>query len=130
MRNLIVLLFCLLLGMNAYASELGAADRQIIEAAGIQVYPGAIFVNGSKAVGYRFASNKSSAIVRAWYSQQLSTWSLYEEFGGWILYDGDPGLGMGEVMAEMQVMVKANAMLPDWFGVDKELTTEIIIMIP
>lgn len=130
MNKLIVLALCLLTGVYANAAVLGDTDRKIIESAGIQVYPEAQFVNGSQVVGYRFASSQSQAAVRVWYRQQLSDWSLYQQFGGWILYNGEPGLSMGGVMSARQVMVKKNGLLHNWFGIDKDLSTEIVIMIP
>ena len=94
------------------------------------IYPGAIFANGNQDVGFRFATKESPEAVRGWYGEHMSKWSLYEEFGGWILYDGKPKLGLGSLMSKKQVSVKTNEMLHDWFGVDKALNTEIVIMIP
>jgi hypothetical protein len=130
MRRLIITLFCLFIGTNVLAADLDAAGSQVIKAAGVQIYPGAEFINGNQDVGYRFASTKSQDDVRAWYKKQLSAWALYEEYGGWILYDGKPGAGMSELMSKNQVSVKENKMLHDWFGVDQALSTEIVIMIP
>ena len=64
-----------------------------------------------------------------WYKQQLPDWSLYKEYGGWILYNGAPGKGMAEVMSENQVMVQKNDKLSEWFSLEKDMTTEIVIMI-
>jgi len=130
MNKLMVLALCLLTDVYANAAVLRDTDRKVIESAGIQVYPQAQFVNGSQAVGYRFASTQSQAAVREWYRQRLSKWSLYQQFGGWILYDGEPGLSMGGVMSTRQVMVKKNGLLHEWYGIDKDRSTEIVIMIP
>jgi len=37
---------------------------------------------------------------------------------------------MGELMSKNQVSVKQNTMIHDWFGIDKVLSTELVIMIP
>ena len=68
--------------------------------------------------------------MRSWYAEQLPAWSLYKEFGGWILYDGKLGLGMGELMSKNQVSAQTNEQLHEWFGVDKAMSTEIVIMLP
>jgi len=81
-------------------------------------------------VGFRFATDKAPEDVRKWYRKQLSAWALYEEFGGWILYDGKPGAGMEELMSKNQVSVKQYTMMHDWFGTDESLSTELVIMIP
>jgi hypothetical protein len=59
----------------------------------------------------------------------LPDWALYKEYGGWVLYDGESGKGMAEVMSENQVMVKKNDKLLEWFSLEKNMTTEIVIMI-
>lgn len=130
MKRLIITIYCLIVVTNVFSAELPRADAQLIETVGVQVYPGAIFINGNQDTGFRFATDKSAEDVRSWYRKQLSAWSLYEEFGGWILYDGEPGLGMGTLMSKNQVLIKQNTMLHDWFGVDKALSTELVIMIP
>ncbi len=120
----------ILLNMNAYTAELSAEDAKIIKAAGIPIYPEAIFGNGSRDLGYRFATSKPLAEVRQWYREKLSDWSLYEQYGGWILYKGEKDLGMAEVMSKLQVMIQENENLPEWFSLDKSMTREIVIMIP
>ena len=130
MKKLFVLVLCLLAAIHANAAELGDSDRKIIDSAGIGLYPGARYINGSKGVGFRFASSAAASVVQQWYRKQLSAWSLYNKFGGWVLYDGKAGLGMGAVMSARRVSVKMNTNLPGWFGLDRGLTTEIVIMIP
>jgi len=34
------------------------------------------------------------------------------------------------VMSTRQVMVKKNGLLHEWYGIDKDRSTEIVIMIP
>jgi hypothetical protein len=125
-----ILIWMLFIGTIVYAADLPAADRKLIKAAGIPIYSGATFINGNQDVGFRFATNKSPDDVRTWYTVQLPAWSLYKEYGGWILYDGKSGLGMEEVMSKNQVSVQTNEQLHDWFGVDKAMSTEIVIMLP
>lgn len=67
--------------------------------------------------------------VRTWYREKLAGWSLFDQYDSWILYDGEPGAGMGDLMALNQVQVQTNENLPEWHGVDKSLTTEIVIMV-
>jgi len=117
-------------GSVAVSAALPAADGKIIETAGVKRYEGAVYVNGSQDVGYRFATADPVEVVRAWYREQLPAWSLYEEYGGWILYEGAPGAGLGELMVKRQVAVKKNEKMNEWFGVDKAKSTEIVIMIP
>ncbi len=119
-----------LLNMNAYAAELSAEDAKIIKAAEIPIYPEATFGGGNRDIGYRFATSKPLAEVRQWYREKLSDWSLYEQYGGWILYKGEKDLGMAEVMSKLQVMIQENENLPEWFSLDKSMTREIVIMIP
>ncbi len=120
----------ILLCSNAAAAELPPKDADIIKSAGISIHPDVTFVIGSRDVGYRFATLKSPDEVRQWYRDKLPEWSLYEEFGGWILYLGKQGLGMGEIMSKPQIMIQANDKLPEWHSLDKDMTTELVIMIP
>ncbi|MBW2634914.1 MAG: hypothetical protein JRE14_12470 [Deltaproteobacteria bacterium] len=128
MKRLAVILI-LLFTVNAFAASLPTSDSKLISDSGIPLYSNATFVNGTKDVGFRFASSMKPEEVQKWYRQQLSDWALYKESGGWILYNGEPGKGMTEVMSENQVMVKRNDNLPEWFSLEKNMTTEIVIMI-
>lgn len=119
-----------LLNMNVYPAELPAADANIIKAAGIPIYPEATFTNGSRDAGYRFATSKPLAEVRQWYREKLSDWALYEQYGGWILYKGEKDLGMAAVMSKLHVMIQENENLPEWFSLNKNMTREIVIMVP
>jgi len=118
-----------LFSVNAFAANLQPSDSKLISDSGVPLYSNATFVNGSKDVGYRFATSTKPEEVQKWYRQQLPNWALYKEYGGWIRYDGASGMGMGEVMSENQVMVKKNDNLPAWFSLEKNMTTEIVIMI-
>lgn len=69
----------LIAATNVFSEEPGNANAQLIETAGVQIYPGAVFVNGNQDAGFRFATDKSPEDVRAWYRKLLSAWPLYED---------------------------------------------------
>jgi len=116
--------------VGGHAAELPGGDASLIKNAGIAIVDGVDFVNGNQDVGFRFATSKPLEEVRAWYEKQLSAWSLYSQYGGWILYEGKPGLGLGDLMTVKQVQVQSNPNMSEWYGVDKNKSTEIVIMIP
>lgn len=128
MKKLVIIL-SFVLSMSVSAASLQPLDSKLIDEAGVPLFPGATFVYGNKDVGFRFVSNTSPEQVQAWYRQQLPKWVLFNEYGGWILHDGAPGIGMGEVMSKNQVSVQHNNNLPQWHSLDKSMTTEIVIMI-
>ena len=128
MKKFLVILI-LGLSVNIYAACLQTSDSKLIADGGIPVYSKATFVYGNKDVGFRFASSTPSEEVQKWYRQQLPKWALYKEYGSWILYDGKPGKGMAELMSCNQVSVKHNDNLPQWHSLEKNMTTEIVIMI-
>ena len=128
MKKLFIIL-SLIVSMSAYAASLQPSDAKLIEAAGVPLFTGATFVNGNKDVGFRFASSTSPEEIQKWYRQQLPKWSLFSEYGGWILHNGASDIGMGEVMSKNQINVKHNDNLPQWFSLNKNMTTEIVIMI-
>ncbi len=107
MKKLFIIL-SLIFSMSAYAASLQPSDFKLIDAAGVPFFSGATFVNGNKDVGFRFASSTSPEEVQKWYRQQLPKWSLFNEYGGWILHNGTSGIGMGEVMSKNQISVKHN----------------------
>lgn len=127
--NRIFLILFLVFSVNSFAASLQPADSKLIKAAGVPLFSKATFVYGNKDVGFRFASSTTPEEVQKWYRQQLPKWALLKEYGGWILYNGAPGVGMGEVMSKNQVSVKHNDNLPQWHSLDKKMTTEIVIMI-
>ena len=126
--NKILVTILIFISAHTFAQGLQSSDSKLIEDAGIPIYSNSTFTNGAKEVGYRFATNEKPEVVQEWYLQQISNWELYAEYGGWILYDGEAGLGIGDlVMALNQVSVKQNDNLPEWFSLDKDMTTEIVI---
>jgi len=126
---------CLALFLSAgiaMAADLSTKDVQILEEAGIPVYQGAQFVDGSlgSIVGARFATSAPADEVRAFYKGKFPGWALNDQYGSWILYKGEPGGGPGAYMEKQQISVVKNDNLPSWFGLDKSMTTEIIIVVP
>ena len=128
MKKMFIVLF-VVFSANSYAASLQPSDLKLIKAAGIPLYSKATFVYGNKSVGFRFASSTPPEEVRKWYRQELPKWALFNDYGSWILYDGAPRIGMVEVMSKNQVSVKHNDNLPQWHSLDKNMTTEIVIMI-
>ena len=128
LRWLIFILFACLT-INAHAADLKQSDISLIESVGVPVYSEAIFVYGNSDVGFRFATSVSPDEVRKWYREKLPKWSVLDEYGSWIMYDGKPGAGLGEVMSKNQILIKKNEDLPGWYSLEKSLTTEITIMI-
>jgi len=80
MKPLLALIF-ILFSVNVYAVELQASDAKLLEAAGIPLYPKAVFGNGDKDSGYWFVSRLSPEDARKWYRQQLPEWQLYSQVG-------------------------------------------------
>jgi len=113
------------------ATSLPDQDEKLIQNAGIPIYSKARFVYGNSSVGYRFASSQPIETVKTWYKNKLSSWSVYEDtFGSWIIYNGKPGADLGElIMQKTQVSVQKNDKLPEWHSLDKDMTTEIVIMV-
>ena len=111
------------------AASLPDQDAKLIKSAGIPLYSKADFVYGNSSVGFRFATSEPVESVRTWYRKRLPSWPVYNEYGGWILYNGKAGLGMGEIMGKPQVSVQKNDKLPEWHALDKKMTTEIVIMV-
>ena len=121
----------LAVGAVPTATSLPDQDEKLIKSAGIPLYSEARFVYGNNSVGYRFASSQPVEAVRAWYRKQLSSWPVYEdEYGSWIIYKGKPGAGMGDlIMKKTQVSIQKNDKLPEWHSLDKNMTTEIVVMV-
>ena len=131
--SLIIGLVLILSTVIALAADLLAEHAKIMEESGIPLYKGAEFINGGlgdELVGARFASSAPVEDVRAFYRDKFPNWALNAEYGAWILYKGKQGSGPAAYMGKQQVSVVENKNLPSWFGVDKNMTTEIIIVVP
>jgi len=127
--NKLFVVFLIIFSVNSYAESLQPLDSKLIKAAGIPLYSKAIFVNGDQDIGLRFATSIPPEEAQGWYRKQLPNWALYNKYGGWILYDGAPDKGMAEVMSINHISIQHNNNLPQWFSLDKNMTTEIVIMI-
>ena len=131
--SLVIGLMLVLSTVIALAADLPAKDVKILEEAGIPLFKGAEFINGGlgdELVGARFASSAPVEDVRAFYRDKFTNWALNAEYGAWILYDGEPGGGPAAYMGKQQISVVTNKNLPEWFGIAKNKTTEIIIVVP
>ena len=126
-------LILILSAVIAVAADLPAKDAKILKEAGIPIYKDAEFINGGlgdELVGARFASSAPVEDVRAFYRDKFPTWALEAEYGAWILYKGKQGSGPAAYMGKQQISVDSNKNLPEWFGIAKNKTTEIIIVVP
>ncbi len=126
---LLISLFVLIASGYGYAADLSAGDGAVIEKAGIPLYPEADFVYGNKELGYRFASKVPPEEVRKWYREKLPGWSVNDEFGSWIMFDGKAGADMGTIMSTNQILIIKNEKLPEWHSLGGDMTTEITIMV-
>jgi hypothetical protein len=130
MKKLILILICVLWAGMASAASLSNEETKLLEGAGIPIFPQAVFAYGNSSVGFRFATSEPVENVKTWYKSQLSSWSVMNEYGSWIIYNGAAGSGLAEIMSKPQVAVQKNEKLPEWHSLDKKMTTEIVIMIP
>lgn len=129
MKKLLPVFVFILCAALAVGADLATTDFALIEQAGIPVYEQAIFAYGNQSIGFRFATNASPDTVRQWYREKLPSWSVSDRYGSWILYNGKPGLGMGEIMARDQVSIQTNDNLPTWHSLAADMTTEIVLMV-
>ncbi len=131
-----ILTGCLLLVFSAgiaLAADLPAKDVKILNEASIPLYKGAEFTNGGlgdEVMGARFASSAPVEDVRKFYREKFPGWALNDQYGSWILYNGEPGGGPAAYMGKQQISVRVEKNLPDWFGLGKNMTTEIMIVVP
>ena len=117
----------------AAAADLSARDAKILKDAGISLYEGAVFTNGGlgdEVMGSRFASSAPVEDVRAFYRKMFPGWALNDQYGAWILYDGKPSKSPAAYMGKKQISVRQEKQLPGWFDLDRDMTTEITIVVP
>jgi len=127
--KIMALLFLGFVAVSANADELSAADAQLLNEAGIALCDTCEFVNGGRDIGYRFASSASVDSVKQWYLQTMPDWSEGDLYGTAVLYKGEPGRGMRELMTSTQIVISKNMDMPEWFSVAEDVTTEVIVMI-
>lgn len=130
MKTLFVSLMTLVLltGTVVAGTGLNSQDEAAIKAAGLTVYPGAVVLPGPGAMGFRFATSDNVNKVRSWYQEKTSGWAVFDDGSMWILYKGKPGLNPIEVMAKSQVLINSSEDLPLVHGLDKNMTTEIVLI--
>jgi len=127
--RLLLALFFLLVSVSVSAVEFQSSDSKLLQAAGIPIYPKAVFGNGDKDSGYWFVTSEPPENPRAWYRQQLPEWQLYSQDGGWILYHGAPAKGMAGVISRTYISIEPNNSVPLWFSLDNDMTTAIFIQL-
>ena len=130
MRKFLLALLCVAGVGLVKAADLPAADAGVIKSAGIPLFDKAVFLVGNRDTGYRFATSESPEAVRKWYREKLSSWSVFDQFGSWILYQGKAGAKLSGIMTSKQVSVVTNPKLVEWHKVQKNMTTEIVVMVP
>ncbi len=129
-RHCTVALVLVLSGFSVSAAPLPPESAAAMEKAGVPLYPGAVYCTGDPTIGIRFATSDAPEKVRAWYREQLAGWTLFDEFGMWALVDAPSVGGLGDVMANNQLVVSRNAQLPGWHGLAADMTTDITTMLP
>lgn len=111
-------------------SGLTPQDEKAIKDAGLAVYPGAVVVlAGPGAMGVQFATADTPIKVRSWYQERNADWAIFDYGDMWAMYDGKPGLNPLDVMSKTQVLINTNENLPIVHGLDKNVTTEIVIIL-
>ena len=130
MKSVLLALSLLLAVSTANAKDLPAADAAAIKAAGIPIYEQAVFLDGSREAGYRFATNQPPAAVKQWYRAKLSDWVLFDQYGAWVLHRERKGAPLPEIIGKKQVSVATNEDMVGIYKIKKDMTTEIVIVAP
>lgn len=134
MKKLIITMlgcmFCLV--GAAVAAELSDSDTKLLKESGIPLYKDTQFINGGlgdDVVGARFATSAAVDDVRAFYREVFPGWALQSGYG-WTLYDGKPSKSPAAFVGKKSITVQENKNLPEWFGLSRDMTTEIMIVVP
>ena len=130
MRSILLALSLLLAVGAANAKDLPAADAAAIKAAGIPTYEQAVFLDGSREGGYRFATSQPPAAVKQWYRGKLADWVLFDQYGAWVLHKERKGAPLPEIIGKRQVSVATNPDMAGMYKIGKDMTTEIVIVAP
>jgi hypothetical protein len=130
MRSALLALSLLLAVSTANAKDLPAADAAAIKAAGIPIYEQAVFLDGGREVGYRFATSQPPAAVKQWYRAKLADWVLFDQYGAWVLHKERKGAPLPEIIGKRQVSVATNPDMVGMYKINKDMTTEIVIVAP
>ena len=129
MRSVRLALLLFVAGI-ANAKDLPAADAAAIKAAGIPIYEQAVFLDGSREAGYRFATSQPPAAVKQWYRAKLADWVLFDQYGAWVLHKERKGAPLPEIIGKRQVSVATNPDMAGMYKIGKDMTTEIVIVAP
>lgn len=117
-------------GAALAGGDIPAATRADLEKTGVPVYPGAVYCVGNSEAGIRLATSDSQEAVRAWYAEQLSDWTLFEDFGMWMMADSPPGSSFPERVESNNLVVDTNDQIPQWHDLAADMTTQIVIALP
>lgn len=130
---LFIVLSLILISFNASANNpLSVKDKDILDKAGVPIYPGLKYMNGitGDMISMRFATSDNVETLREWYRKKLHKWAVYDEYGIWILYDGKPGGGPASYMTKKNISITENTNIPQWFSMPANMTTEVTITLP
>ena len=120
------------LGGVVVAAELSDSHAKLLKESGITLYKDSQFINGGlgdAVVGARFATSAAIDDVRKFYREAFPGWALQDKYG-WTLYDGKPSNSPAAFMGKKSITVQENKNLPEWFNLPKNMTTEIMIVVP
>ena len=112
------------------AQDIPASVKSKLNSKGFNIFPTAVYCTGDISIGVRFATDEQPEKVREWYKAQYPKWAVLDQYGSWILYDGPPGAGMGQVMSGKQILIKKTEQLPSWHSLSSNMTTEIMASFP
>ena len=108
---------------------LSPQDEKAIHEAGLSVYPGAVVLDGERAMGIGFVTVDSVDKVRSWYREKNTGWAVFDDGEIWALYDGQPGLNPFEIISKTHVLIMKDEKLPLVHHLEKRMTTEIVIIL-
>ena len=132
-KMIIAMLGCMVfLGGVAVAQELSESHAKLLKESGIPLYKDIQFIDGGlgdEVVGARFATSATVDDVRAFYLEAFPDWALQSEYG-WTLYDGEQSKSPAAFIGKKSITVQENMILPDWFDLPEDMTTEIMIVVP
>jgi hypothetical protein len=117
-------------GAALAGGDIPVATRADLEATGVPVYPGAVYCIGNAEAGIRLATNEPRDTVRAWYAEQLPGWTVFEDFGMWMMADSPPGSSFPERVESNNLIVDTNDQIPEWHDLAADMTTQIVIVLP
>lgn len=129
-RLLAATMLLLISGVSLADGDIPATSKAALDKAGVPVYPGAVYCIGDAEVGIRLATNEPEATVRTWYVEQLSDWTVFEDFGMWMMADSPPGSSFSERAESNNLIIDTNDQIPQWHDLAADMTTQIVIALP